>query len=302
MISSNIVLKQVFAKVSAGAQGNIGKSDFDNLRIPLPSISEQEKISEILSTLDDKINVINNQIADTAILKKSLMQRLFSKGIGHIEFKSSELGEIPESWRTENLSETGVFGKGKGISKAELVESGNPCIRYGEIYTIHHFIIKEYQSFIADDTAANSVLLKTGDILFAASGETVEDIGKAVAFLGNDEVYAGGDIIIFSPCELNSTYLAYFLNSDIILSQRRKYGQGNSVVHISASNLGKLKIAIPPIAEQIKIAEILTTVESKIEALHTKRVAYQDLKTGLMQQLLTGKIRVNTYQQESAVA
>ncbi len=109
-----------------------------------------------------------------------------------------EKTNIPNGWNFLPLSKLGTFSKGKGILKDQVINSGFPCIRYGEIYTKHDFIVRKFNSFISEEVAKESNKIKNGDILFAGSGETTEEIGKAVAYIGNEIAYAGGDIIILS--------------------------------------------------------------------------------------------------------
>jgi type I restriction enzyme S subunit len=301
-LTSEMIQKELKKVTTSTAVPMISQVQINNFDITLPPLAEQVKIVEVLSTADAKIESINTQILEFEKLKEGLMQQLLTNGINHTEFKKSELGYIPAEWVVSKLNEVGCFSKGKGLSKAELIPVGIPCIRYGEIYTVHHYIVKDFYSFISEETAQSSHQIKSGDILFTASGETVEEIGKAVAFIGKQIVYAGGDIILLTPNNIDSIYLTYCLNSEIVISQRKRYGQGNSVVHISAKNLGIIKIPVPPIEEQRKIAKILLTIDEKLNMLIDKKFLYEKLKTGLLQQLLTGKIRVNLHPQQSAVA
>ena len=207
--------------------------------------------------------------------------------------------EIPEGWSVSHLGDLGTFSKGKGILKEQVISKGFPCIRYGEIYTTHDFIIKEFSSFISDGVATESKEIKNGDILFAGSGETVEEIGKAVAYIGNDKAYAGGDVIILSTKKnINPECLSYALETDFVKKQKRVLGQGNSVVHIYSSDLSKVKIPLPPLPEQKAIAQVLSTADA---AIHTteKIIAQKELrKKWLMQQLLTGKERLKGFDGE----
>ncbi len=264
------------------------------MKFSVPPLPEQQKITEILSSVDEQIEAVDEQIAATKELKKGLMQKLLTKGIGHTKFKQTELGEIPESWEIKILGEIGDFLKGKGIAKKDVIDIGLPCIRYGEIYTTHNFIIKEFKSFISKETAESSTKIIFNDILFAGSGETVKDIGKSVVYLGNFDAYAGGDIIILRCSqELNGKLLSYMLNSANTRKQLIELGQGNAVVHIYASSLEKVLIALPPLQEQKKIADILSAVDEQIEVKEAKKNELQELKKGLMQKLLTGEIRVS---------
>jgi type I restriction enzyme, S subunit len=159
-------------------------------------------------------------------------------------YKNTKIGWIPKDWEVKTLGSLGLFSKGKGISNSEKKETGIPCITYGEIYSKHNFIVKEFQSFIDTKTAKKSRKIRSNDILFAGSGETLDEIGKCVAYTKNEEAYAGGDIVIFSPDEVDCIYLSYSLNSDLIAIYRRRLGQGHSVVHIYSDGLKNIKCSI----------------------------------------------------------
>jgi type I restriction enzyme, S subunit len=216
-------------------------------------------------------------------------------GNKHVPF-----GEIPEKWEIQSLRQLGSFSKGSGITKKELSATGYPCVRYGEIYTTHDFIIKEFKSFIAEDVAKISKRIKGGDILFAGSGETREDIGKAVAFLGAEVAYAGGDVIIFSPDQkrVNSECLSYCLETQEIRRQRFKLGAGNQIVHIYPNDLGQIKLSLPSLPEQKAIAAVLSTWDKAISNYQLLIINYQFRKKWLMQQLLTGKKRLKGFKGE----
>jgi len=207
--------------------------------------------------------------------------------------------EIPKGWSVSLLGELGTFSKGKGILKEQVISDGLPCIRYGEIYTTHDFIIKKFKSFISDDVANESKEIQNGDILFAGSGETIEEIGKAVVYVGNDKAYAGGDVIILSTKkDVNPECLSYTLETDFVKKQKRVLGQGNSVVHIYSSDLSKVKIPLPPLPEQKAIAHVLSTADAAIRTTE-KLIAQKELrKKWLMQQLLTGKKRLKGFDGE----
>lgn len=217
----------------------------------------------------------------------------------YAEYKSSPLGLIPDDWTITLLGELGTFSKGKGILKDQLISKGLPCIRYGEIYTTHNFILKEFKSFISEVLATESKEIKNGDILFAGSGETIEEIGKAVAYIGKEKAYAGGDVIILSTNgKVNAECFSYFLETDIARRQKRRLGQGNSVVHIYPSDLSQVKIPLPPLPEQKTIANILNTWDTAIQN-NAQLIAQKELlKKWLMQQLLTGKKRLKGFSEE----
>jgi type I restriction enzyme S subunit len=140
--------------------------------------------------------------------------------------------------------------------------------------------------------AATATLLRCGDVLFAGSGETKEEIGKCVAFVANQAAYAGGDIVIFRPCGGYSTFLGYLLNTAPVVRQKANLGQGDAVVHISATALSSIQVFLPHASEQKAIATILTDMDAEVDALEQRRAKTAALKQGMMQELLTGRTRL----------
>jgi type I restriction enzyme, S subunit len=121
-----------------------------------------------------------------------------------------------------------------------------------------------------------------------------------VAYLGDGQAFAGGDIIIFTSEKDDPVFLAYLLNSHPLAAQKAQLGQGNSVVHISAANLAKLQFMRPPLDEQSAIGGLLLAADNEIKALELQRVSLSREKAALMQQLLTGKRRVKRMKREAA--
>jgi len=213
-----------------------------------------------------------------------------------IDFKLTAVGSIPVDWNILSLQEIGVFLKGKGISKSEIKEEGFPCLTYGELYTRHNDVIRKFTSFISEESAKNSTELKFGDILFAGSGETLKEIGKSSAFVNEFPAFAGGDIVILRQTSQNPYFLGYLLNNGIVAKQKHRLGQGHSVVHIYSSSLSKLQIPVPPLREQQKIAEILSTWDKTI-SITEKLVDELKLRNkGLAQQLLSGQKRLKGFE------
>ncbi|CAA0160500.1 restriction endonuclease subunit S [Tenacibaculum maritimum] len=202
-------------------------------------------------------------------------------------FKQTEIGLIPEDWEVVAFDKIGYFLKGKGIKKDEVVSNGNPCIRYGELYTKYDNIIKKTFSFISNEIASTSLKLKYGDLLFAGSGEKREEIGKSAVILRSD-TYAGGDIVVFRGRNIEVSYLGYISNSSPVIKQKSLYGQGDAVVHIYSGGLSKIKFPLPPtLKEQKAIATALSDVDDLIVSLEGLIAKKQAIKQGAMQQLLT---------------
>lgn len=278
-------MAQVIAKPAVN-QASISTSDLKRVKIAVPPLAEQQKIAEVLGVWDEAIEKQARLVEKLALRKRGLMQRLLSAKL--------RLPGFSEPWKKVKLGDIGKFDKGYGVPKESIRNTGNKAITYGEIYTKHDFVIKKFTSYIDDETAVASKKITQGAILFTGSGETLEDIGKCVAFIDNDIAYAGGDIIIFNPSiEINSLVLSYCLNSAPVNAQKATYGQGHSVVHIYQKDLAKLQVTIPSVSEQTAIAEVLTAADREIELAKEKLERLRRQKHGLMQQLLIGKKRVN---------
>jgi type I restriction enzyme S subunit len=152
--------------------------------------------------------------------------------------------------------------------------------------------VKEFFSFISPDTAKLSQRIHKGDLLFSGSGETAEDIATCVAYLGNEEAYAGGDVLILSPEDYDSLFLAYLMNLPSTKRQKAQLSHGEVIVHINATSLGSIELLMPPKDEQIAIATILSEMDSEIDALKAQKDKYALIKNGLLQQLLTGRVQI----------
>ena len=209
-------------------------------------------------------------------------------------YKNSTFGIIPEEWKVMVLGDLGLFSKGSGVSRSDTNSGEIPCVRYGELYTHHNIILKSFNSFVSREVANKAKLIEKGDVLFAATGETKQEIGKSVVYNDLREAYAGGDIIILSlnSSICDSNYMGYASNASYVIRQKAMKGQGDAIVHITTESIMNIKLPIPPLPEQKKIAEILCTWDDAIEK-QSKLIEKLELrKRGLMQRLLTGKTRL----------
>jgi len=283
--------------INGSTRTKLNQQELVQIRLPVAPLPEQRKIAEILSTVDEAIEKSDTIIQETQQLKKGLMQKLFTEGIRHSRFKETKIGQIPEEWEIKTLGNLGGFFKGTSIAASEIVENGLPCIRYGDIYVQYENdnVVTHFSAFISRDTAERSRRIYTGDILFAGTGETQEDIGKCVAYTMAEEAYAGGDLVVFRPQkehQLNSLFLSYCMNCGEVAKAKIKLGQGLSIFHIYSKNLKTLCVPLSSVSEQNKIAEILSGFDIKIKTEQAYRDELEQLKKGLMQVLLTGKVRV----------
>lgn len=182
-------------------------------------------------------------------------------------YKKTKFGIFPCDWETDKtLKDIGVFGKGKGLPGNKMCDSGVPCVGYGDIYMkYNNFHFEKAQNFVDEETARDSLPIGKGTLLFTATGETAEEIGKCVCYNGEETIYAGGDIITYNS-EINPLFIAYQQYQPFALAQKASFGQGHSVVHIRQNSLQKLNVAYPKSEkEQERIAEILLKWDGAIE-------------------------------------
>ena len=273
-------LKRRIASLAKGSSiSNVYNSDLKKIRVPLPPLKEQQKIAQILTTWDDAISKQEALIEEKEQLKKGLMQKLLS---GEVRFEGFD-GE----WEEVRLGDVATFHKGKGISKNDISDDGIECIRYGELYTKYNERIEDVISKTSIGKE-NLFLSEVNDILIPASGETAIDLATASCVLKKD-IGLGGDINIIRTNH-DGIFLSYYLN--IIAKMKiASLAQGVSVIHLYASQLKSLKIKHPPLQEQQKIAQTLSTADKEIELLKEELEVLKEQKRGLMQRLLTGEVR-----------
>ncbi len=185
-----------------------------------------------------------------------------------------------------------MFCKGKGIRRDDLGDTGVRCIRYGDLYTQYENYVVRPASRIPQHVANAAQRIQHGDLLFAGSGETADEIGICVAYLGDDTAYAGGDIIILRVPGQDAVYLAHLLNSPVVARKKARMAQGDAVVHIRGDHLAEIEIPLPPLREQRAIAAVLRDVDELIGSLEALIAKKQDIKQAAMQQLLTGRTRL----------
>ncbi|MDD3545198.1 MAG: restriction endonuclease subunit S, partial [Kiritimatiellae bacterium] len=284
LIRSGVGRKAIASLAQGSTRYNISKQSL--LKAPLlrPPIVEQRAIATALSDVDALLEGLDRLIAKKRDLKQAAMQQLLTGQTRMPGFKGK--------WETKRLGDVGIFLKGSGIRKDEAQSGDLPCVRYGEIYTHHNDCVRFYNSRISQAVAATAVRLRKGDILFAGSGETKEEIGKCVAFIDDCEAYAGGDIVILRPHEADPIFMGYYGNTASIRKQKASKGQGDAVVHISTSALASVEATLPTLPEQTAIAAVLSDMDAEIEALELRRAKTADLKQAMMQELLTGRTRL----------
>ena len=255
-----------------------------DIPVQLPPLAEQHAIAEALSDVDKLLGSLEKLIAKKRAIKQATMQQLLTG--------KTRLPGFGKAWETKRLGQLGAFSKGRGITRGDISDSGLPCVRYGELYTRYEDYVFNLMTRIPLAVASTALPIKTGDLLFAGSGETAEEIGRCAAYVGAGQAYAGGDIVVLTPVGQDSIYLGHLMNYRTVVIQKARMGQGDAVVHINASNLAQVQISLPPVEEQAAIAAVLSDMDAEITALERRRDKTRAIKQGMMQQLLSGRVRL----------
>ena len=176
------------------------------------------------------------------------------------------VGDVPAHWEVVQLGRIGRFSKGRGGTKADEVSEGVPCIRYGDLYTSHKYHIGASRSFVTEADTPNYTPIRYGDILFAGSGETIEEIGKSAVNLIEQPACCGGDVILFRPeREIDARFSGYAIDCPQYQYQKSTMGRGITVMHIYGGELKNLWMALPPLPEQTAIVRYLDHVDRRVQ-------------------------------------
>lgn len=194
----------------------------------------------------------------------------------YAEYKESGLpwlGQVPEHWELQKPRHIGSLLKGVGGTKEDAVSAGVPCVRYGELYTTHNFFVRKPKAFVHPDRALSYTPLHYGDALFAASGETLEEIGKSAVNLIEGRAVCGGDVIILRPTvPVHAPFLGYVMDCRPSANQKATMGRGTTVKHIYPDELKQLLFPFPPVPEQAAIVRFLDWANGRLErAIRAKR-------------------------------
>lgn len=172
----------------------------------------------------------------------------------------------PDGVKVELLGDFAQLVRGNGMPKSVLTTVGVGAIHYGQIYTWYGVSADRTISFVSPDTASKLTKVMPGDVIITNTSENFEDIGKAVAWLGSDPIVTGGHATVIKHNE-DSKYLAYWFQSQSFFKQKRALASGTKVIDVSAKQLAKVRVPLPPREVQREIARILDGFDSYVSLL-----------------------------------
>ena len=227
--------------------------------IPIPPLAVQEEIARIL----DKFTTLEAELEAELDYRKRQYE-YYRNQLLSLDVISNK-GNL-NNVEVVTLGEIGTFVRGSGLQKKDFTPSGVGCIHYGQIYTYYGTCADKTKSFVSYETAKQLKHVEHGDVIITNTSENVEDVCKAVVYLGKEPIVTGGHASIFKPSEkIEGKYFAYYTQTEWFARDKRKYAKGTKVIDVSATDLAKIKIPIPSLAEQHRIVSIL----DKFEALTT---------------------------------
>jgi len=244
-----------------------------NLKLPLPPLAEQKKIAEILSTLDQAIERVNEAIEKTQRLKKGLMQELLTKGIGHKEFKDTEIGKVPKEWEVVRLSNVFKLASGKSRPKeiSDKQTDKMPIPVYGGNGVLGY---------------TNKFMVDNETVVIGRVGEYCGSIHKTLksSWITDNALYAA----VIEKRQISLDFFTYYL----VFINLNKFKKESGQPLMTQTIVYSISCPLPPLPEQQKIAEILSAVDERLELLRKRKERLERVKKGLMNDLLTGRKRV----------
>ena len=222
----------------------------EKIKVPIPPLEIQE---EIVRILDDYTKSVEE-------LKEKLNKELIARKKQYSWYRDYLL-KFENKVEIVKLKDIATeMYRGNGIKREEVRETGIPCVRYGEIYTEYGIAFEKTKSYTDENLITNKKYIEYGDILFAITGESVEEIGKSTAYIGKEKCLVGGDILVMKHKQ-DPVYLSYVLSTENAQKQKSKGKIKSKVVHTNATDIGEIEIPLTPLEVQKRIVEVLDNFE-----------------------------------------
>jgi len=264
---------------SGSAYPAISDTKLKEFKIPIPPLDVQAEIVRILDAFTAITAELTQELAKEKILREKQYQYyrdcllIFENST--ISEQRTANSEQRTAWqitvhsvklngeiRWKKLSELGQLIRGNGLQKSDFTEDGFPAIHYGQIYTFYGTFADKTKSFVSENLAKKLKKAHNGDVLLAGTSENIQDVMKPLGWLGN-EIAISGDMFAFRPnTELDTKYLTYLLQTTEFQKYKEKYAHGTKVTRLNAEKFLRFEIAIPPLNEQKRIANILDKFET----------------------------------------
>lgn len=259
-------------------QPGINAEQYKSYSIKCPTLAEQNKIANFLSTVDKKITNLENTITSLENQKKGLLQQIFSQ---KLRFKDKNGNNYPD-WINSTIGKSGYFYYGKSAPKWSITDTATiPCVRYGELYTTHNIMVKKIYSYT--NIPKENLKFSTGnEVLVPRVGEEPLDFCKC-CYLPFKDVAIGEMISVYNT-KNNPLFISYMFNATMKY-KFAKLVEGGNVSNLYYSYLENIKIKLPCLEEQTKIADFLSAFDRKLENQKAQLEHWKQIKKGLLQQM-----------------
>jgi type I restriction enzyme, S subunit len=268
--------------------------------VPLPPLPEQKKIASILTSVDEVIENTESQIAKLQDLKSGIMQELLTQGIGHTEFKDSPVGMIPVGWDTSRLVDLSINGISNGVFKdPKNVGSGYRLINVLDMYQGFGVNLDKVELLTVSEKEFVRNKVEYGDVFFTRSSLKLEGIAFCnINLSARDDITFEGHLMRIRPdtARILPKYLAYYCLSDYARKYFMSVAKHSTMTTIGQQDIAPLNVSLPSLDEQQAIISSVDSIASKIDATSKKLISLRNIKRSLMQDLLTGKVRVSLEQ------
>lgn len=285
LLNSYIVKNKAELLAAGATRKRISRKNLQSIKIPIPPLVEQRGIAEVLSNVDEAIQRTEAIIEKTEELKQGLMQRLLTQGIGHTEYKQTPLGKIPKTWKvvkTRDICEIIVPGR----NKPRNFDGNIPWITISDLDDNYVYTSKE-DLFISENE-----IKKIGNKIIPKNCVVMTCVGKfGIVAINIEKVVMNQQLHAF---KCSDKIIPYFLMT--ALKRQKNFMQSIAsttvVPYLNKTKCLNIPIPLPPLKEQINISNILKEIDDKISYEFNKLEKLNKIKRGLMQVLLTGKVRV----------
>jgi type I restriction enzyme, S subunit len=299
-LNSPYVSSQLSRETIGTTRPRVNLSHVRNLIIAFPRLPEQRGIASILGVVDSAIGLADKVIAKTQRLKKGLMQQLLTRGIGHTEYKDTPIGKIPESWQAADFNTVcqDIIG-GVAIETKDFTDSGFPVVSKGDIKDFGQLVFdKKEKKYVSEEFAEMypNQIVHQGELVLAMRDLSTEMnfLGLAARVIDNHDYLAAQGVGILRINEeiVEPDFITNLTNSKRYREFIKRRGVGSTQVHLRTNELLSFKFGLPPLSEQRQIVSILSIADQKLKLEKQEKAKLEQLKLGLMDLLLTGKIRV----------
>ena len=258
---------------SEGGVPTINTNKVANIKVPIPPLPIQQEIVTIL----DKFTALEAEL-EAELEARSRQYEYYRNQL--LSFEGKEV-----QWKA--LGDVGEFVRGNGLQKKDFTETGVGCIHYGQIYTHYGIHATKTKSFVSEELAKKLKKAQKNDLVIAGVSENVEDVCKAVVWLGEEDVCISGDAFIFRHNQ-NPKYIGYLLQTSRFLEYKKSNAQGAKVTRLRSGSLPKYRIPIPSLQEQERIVNILDQFDALVN----------DIKTGLPAEIKARRAQYEYYRKK----